>query len=272
MLLTSACDVWLWATPPLPNRNTTSAATSPHEHGAQPAAARRLPSWQGQAVGKAHLQALFSISSGRPVRDGLLYRPLVNPHHRVQELVRVFFAALKGVPTDNRPKPTAVADRADFIEEFFVTFGRAAREDDNPFIIERALHDVADAFGRRLNGHVMFLIRLLRVRQFDMTARQLDLNDMRPHLGGDLGGIATTSIAVSPALLRSEPRGYDHTTTASPLDLASLAISRSCSYMVWAADEPGIDRKPDRDTAEPERVVNAARHGREGVFSSCSVS
>ena len=82
--------------------------------------------------------------------------------------MRVFFDALKGVPPNDRPKPTAVTNRADFIEEFQIALGRAAREDDNPFIIEGALHDVADAFGRRLNGHVMFLIRLLRVRQFDI--------------------------------------------------------------------------------------------------------
>ena len=103
--------------------------------------------------------------------------------------MRVFFDTLKGVPTNDRPEPTAVTNRADFIEEFQIALGRTAREDHNPFIIKRALHNVANTFRLCLNRHVMFLIRLLRIRQFNMAARQLHLNDMRTHLGGDLGGI-----------------------------------------------------------------------------------
>src|SRR5215207_8082043 len=50
---------------------------------------------------------------------------------------------------------------------------------------------------------------------------------------------ATTSSAVSPSLLRLDPRGYDQTTDARPADRASPIISRHCWYRACALAEPG---------------------------------
>ena len=112
----------------------------------------------------------------------------------------------------------------------------------------------------------MLLVRLLRLAQFDVVARQFDLDDVGAHLRRDLcrvrhdvdGGLARL------AQVRATRIGPHDDRQALGLGLVSDFAELPVHGL--RRGRAGVDREADRDAAEPQRVVHAAGHRGERVF------
>src|SRR5580704_16353179 len=88
------------------------------------------------------------------------------------------------------PNPAGM-DRTDLIEQLVVIENRGtAREDDDAAAGEHAINDVSDSLRRGRDRNAPLVVHLAGCIPLDMRHRQLYLDDVRPELSRDVGGIA----------------------------------------------------------------------------------
>src|SRR3990170_2049824 len=206
-------------------------------------------------------------SVGAVATERLLQFARVDLHHRGQELERPRLLALERVPPDDGAEAAAVADGPAFVEDrLVVLLGGAAREDDDAPAVEGRLDDVAHALGQRRDRHAGLFVDLLRLRLLDVLGGWLDLDDMRPELRGDLRGVRHDVDRRLPLLAdrRAAWVGPDHRDEAVGLGLGDhLAALLVHGLRVGRAR---VDREAHGDAAQPERVLDRARHGGERIL------
>src|SRR3990172_2536289 len=188
-------------------------------------------------------------------------------HHRGPELERARLLAMERVPPDDGAEAAAVADGPALVEDrLVVLLGGAAREDDDTPSVEGRLDDVAHALGQRRDRHTGLLVHLLGLRLLDVLGGRLDLDDVRPQLRGDLRSVRHDVDRRLPLLAdrRAAWVGPDHRDEAVGLGLGDhLAALLVHGLRVGRARG---DREAHGDAAQPERVLDRARHGGERIL------
>src|SRR5207253_1757120 len=114
----------------------------------------------------------------------------------------------------------------------------------------------------RRDGDALLIVDLLGRRLLDVRRRQLHLDDVRAQLAGDLrrvGDDVDRGLALlgEPGAARVRPHHH-----REPLLLGLLAERADLLVHRVAQVRPRVDREADGGTAEPERVVDAARDRR----------
>src|SRR5262249_1927786 len=162
------------------------------------AASSEAKSWLGSGSSRTSAQpaprgsnraSVVLVPPTSPARITLFLRPRVDAHDRREELQRLWLLPLERVASDDRAEAAAIADGADLVEDLLVLGGGAARENDGAAAVEGRLHDVPDALGERADRHLRRFVDLFRRRLLEVRRRQLDLDDVRAELRGDVGGV-----------------------------------------------------------------------------------
>src|SRR5579872_4713602 len=120
----------------------------------------------------------------------LLHGAFVDPHDGIKKSQRLRLLPLEGVAADDRAEPPTIADRAHFGEDLLIAGSRSTRENDDATPGKGALDNVAYAVCQRRYGDLVLLVGLLRLWQFYPGTGQLDLDDICPQLGGNLGSVS----------------------------------------------------------------------------------
>jgi hypothetical protein len=138
----------------------------------------------------------------------------------------------------------------------------AAGEDDDAAAVERAPDDVAHALGERADRDLLGLVHLLGGRDLEVRRRRLHLDDVRAELARDLRGVRAHvdgGLAVLRDAGAARVRPHDDRKT---LPLRLFGEITDLPVHLVAERRGRVDREADRDAAEPERLVDAAREGR----------
>ena len=86
----------------------------------------------------------------------------VNVLNGLEQLERFGERPLERVAAHDRAKRTTGSQTSDLLEHGFGALGFATREDDDAATVERRLHDVAGAVGKRADRDVLCLVDLAR--------------------------------------------------------------------------------------------------------------
>src|SRR5579871_3572949 len=114
----------------------------------------------------------------------------IDLHDLAQQPQGIRFGALEGVAPDDRAEAASLFDGAHLVEERRILLLGAAGEDDDAPPVEGALHNVADPLGQGFDGDTLALVDFAGFVLLDMGGGQLDLEDVRAQLRGDVGRIA----------------------------------------------------------------------------------
>src|SRR5438034_1287520 len=176
------------------------------------------PGRTGSTVGSGSLVGFVVMVCG-PAGSAL-----VDPDDPVEQLQGVRLLALEGVAADDRAEAAPLVDAADLVEHGVVRLGRASGKDDDPAAVEGALDDVTHPFGGSLHRNLLFQVDLAGGLLLDVRGGKLDLDDVRPELGGDLGGIAGDVNGGLPLLAQTRAArvGPDH--DDQPVALGLLGV------------------------------------------------
>src|SRR5205814_4630447 len=261
--------------PAMPTQAAAMSARGPSPRKRAMAASSEGKSWLCNVASRTTMGApargsnsarVVLVPPTSPARITLLLRARVESHHGAEELQRVGLLALKRVTPDDRPEPTAIADGADLIEHLVVLRGGATGEDDDAPAVERRLHHVAHTLGQRPDRHLRGLVDVLRRGLLEVGRGQLDLDDVRTKLGGDvrgIGGDVRRRLAIL-AEAGAARIGPDDDGKAARLgflgDRADLLVHRQ--PMLGAR----IDREADGHAAQAQRVAHRAGDGLVGIL------
>src|SRR5450759_2805806 len=189
----------------------------------------------------------------------------VDVHDLVQELDGLVVRPLEGVAPLDRAEAAAQGGLLVLLEHFVDALGRAAREDHDAAAGEGALDHVGDALGERVGLDAGLLHHLACRVELDVRARWLDLDDVCTELGGDLRRVGThvdggLALLAEPGAPRVAP-DYDHEAGGLGLEceLAQLLV-----HLV-AVRGTRVDGETDGGAAEPQGILDAGGHGRDGI-------
>src|SRR3954468_12081732 len=255
---------------PRPPGAAAGGAGAGHEREAllRHAALQRRGLRVGRATDRRHAPADARAVGGGPPAAGARFALAFTGeyvHHVAEELYRLVVRALEGVAAHDRAEGAAIAQAADLLHELVSALRLAAREDDDALSVETALHDVAHAIRHRLDGDVVLLEDLLVLGLVDELAGRLHLDDVRAQLASNVGGV-TRDVDRRLALLignslaaRIAPHPRREAVVLRLLDeLTQVLVHRV------PRRRAGIDREPDRDAAEPYRILHGPGDCRAG--------
>src|SRR5579884_12984 len=190
----------------------------------------------------------------------------INLHDLPQKPQGIRLGTLEGVAPDDGAEAAALFDGAYLGEQRLIRLLRAAREDDDAPPVEGTLHDVAYPLRQRSDGDMLALVDLAGLVLLDMGDGQLDFNEMRAQLRGDVGRVAGHVDGRLALFAQAGPARIGPDDDDQAVALGFGGVGADLLVHVDAVERAGIDGKANAHAAEPQGVGHAAGQRLVGIL------
>lgn len=114
----------------------------------------------------------------------------INSHDGIEQSKCFLLWTLKRIAANDRPETSPVTDALDFLQHSLLLACGTSRKNNDAPSVECALHNMTDALCESLNGNVFLFIYFFGRDLFNVSRRQLHLDNMGAKLGRNVCGIA----------------------------------------------------------------------------------